>query len=92
MLGTGAVWEIGGNRVGRLFQKHTASGTLSQQNKPAARLVMGAHPLRYPIWDAIKPVRYKCLPDHVTCGMLLPPKSEYINIHEHCFHLYKSKE
>jgi len=48
--------------------------------------------LRYPIWDAIKPVRYKCLPDHVTCGMLLPPKSEYINIHEHCFHLYKSKE
>lgn len=48
-----------------------------------------SHPHRHPIWDEIKEARYQLLPDAITMGILLPPKGEYVNIHEHCFHLFE---
>jgi hypothetical protein len=48
-----------------------------------------AHPRRYPSWDEIKAARYEFVPDEVTMAMLLPPKSEYVNLHSNCFHLHE---
>jgi hypothetical protein len=46
-------------------------------------------PGRYPTWDEIKEARYRFVPDGVTMAMLLPPKAEYVNVHETCFHLWE---
>jgi hypothetical protein len=46
-----------------------------------------AHKYRRPSWDEIAEARYRILPDDVTMAMLLPPKAQYLNIHENCFQL-----
>jgi hypothetical protein len=48
-----------------------------------------AHRTRYPTWDEIADVRYELVPDDVTMAMLLPPRGEYVNAHERCFHLWQ---
>ena len=48
-----------------------------------------SHPARYPTWDEIKEARYRFVPDNVTMAMILPPKDEYVNLHENCFHLHE---
>ncbi|MEW6104774.1 MAG: hypothetical protein AB1563_00180 [Bacillota bacterium] len=51
-----------------------------------------SHPTRYPTWDEIRDARYAFVPDEVTMAMLLPPRSEYVNVHENCFHLWQVGE
>lgn len=51
-----------------------------------------AHTDRYPSWDEVADVRYKLVPDDVTMAMLLPPSDEYVNAHEHCFHLWQIED
>ena len=46
-------------------------------------------PNRNPTWEEIKQARYDLLPHDVTMAMILPPTSEYINIHNFCFHLHQ---
>ena len=41
-----------------------------------------AHPTRYPTWDEIKEVRYRFLPDELYMAIILPPKREYVNVHQ----------
>lgn len=48
-----------------------------------------SHPRRYPTWDEIADARYRFIPDNATMAMLLPPRGEYVNIHETCLHLYQ---
>jgi hypothetical protein len=48
-----------------------------------------SHRHRYPGWDEIADVRYELVPDDVTMAMLLPPPDQYLNIHEHVFHLWQ---
>jgi len=48
-----------------------------------------SHLGRYPTWSEIKEARYTLLPDEVTMAMLLPPKEQYVNVHENCFHLHE---
>jgi hypothetical protein len=48
-----------------------------------------SHQTRYPTWEEIKEARYALLPDDVTMAMLLPPKGEYVNLHNNCFHLHE---
>lgn len=45
---------------------------------------------RYPTWDEIAHARYELLPDDALMMMELPPKGEYINIHENTFHLHEN--
>lgn len=51
-----------------------------------------SHPQRYPTWDEIHRARYELIPDNVTMAMFLPPKSEYVNLHNNCFHLHETRE
>lgn len=47
---------------------------------------------RYPNWNEIRDARYELVPDDVTMAMLLPPKSDYVNIHTNCFHLHELED
>jgi hypothetical protein len=47
---------------------------------------------RYPVWNEIRDARYALMPDNITVGMLLPPRSEYVNLHPNCFHLHEIVE
>lgn len=50
----------------------------------------GRHPPgRYPTWDEIAEARYRFCPSDITMAMLLPPKDEYVNLHETTFHLWQ---
>lgn len=49
----------------------------------------GTMPGRYPTWDEIKDARYRFCPDDITMAQLLPPKSEFVNLHETTFHLWE---
>jgi hypothetical protein len=48
-----------------------------------------AHPKRYPTWDEVAKVRYELIPDNVNMAMILPPRSEYVNIHNYCFQCHQ---
>jgi hypothetical protein len=48
-----------------------------------------SHKSRYPTWDEIRDARYKFLPLNITIAMILPPPSEYVNVHPNCFHLHE---
>ncbi|MED4904101.1 hypothetical protein [Parageobacillus thermoglucosidasius] len=48
-----------------------------------------SHPTRNPTWEEIRDARYEFIPNEVTMAMILPPKEEYVNIHEYCFHLHE---
>jgi hypothetical protein len=50
-----------------------------------------AHQSRYPTWDEVATARYNAIPDAVTMAMLLPPRSEYVNLHRFCFQLHEVK-
>lgn len=44
---------------------------------------------RYPTWEEIKDARYTLLPAGLTFAQILPPLTEYVNIHSNCFHLWE---
>ena len=51
-----------------------------------------SHNARYPHWDEILDVRYSFFSEYADVVQLLPPKSEFINLHENCFHLWSPLE
>ena len=46
-------------------------------------------PGRLPTWEEIKDARYLFIPNEVTMALLLPPKEEYVNIHETTMQMYE---
>lgn len=44
---------------------------------------------RYPGWEEIKDARYALLPVGLTFAQVLPPLTEYLNVHPNCFHLWE---
>ena len=66
--------------------------TVFVSNRPANRggwHISIAHPDRYPTWDEISECRYRLVPGTVTMAMILPPRNQYVNLHENCFHLHQ---
>ena len=53
-----------------------------------------SHPSRYPTWDEIYTAWYDLVPnvEHITGAILLPRKSEYVNLHPNCFHVYQLRD
>jgi hypothetical protein len=43
---------------------------------------------RYPTWDEIAHARYELLPADLTFAMFLPPREQYVAVHDTTFHLY----
>ena len=50
-----------------------------------------SHPKRYPTWDEILRTRYKFVDEKMELVMHLPKKSEYVNLHQNCFHLWQMR-
>lgn len=48
-----------------------------------------SHPHRWPTWEEILEARETLLPLGLTFAQILPPASEYVNIHPNCFHLWE---
>jgi hypothetical protein len=48
-----------------------------------------SHAKRYPTWEEIRDLRYLLIPDEVMVAMFLPPRSQYVDVHHYCFHLYE---
>ena len=49
-------------------------------------------PGRYPTWDEIKDARYRFTPSDIEMCMILPRPSDFVNVHETCFHLHQHFE
>lgn len=46
---------------------------------------------RTPTWDEMCKVKDMFWNDNETVVQYHPPKSEYVNLHEHCLHLWRQK-
>lgn len=44
---------------------------------------------RYPTWEEIKDARYSLCGLGLYMAMVLPPQTEYVNIHPNTFHLFE---
>jgi hypothetical protein len=51
-----------------------------------------AHPGRLPTWEEVASARYALLPGDLVCGMVLPPREAYVNLHEHCFQVFEIRD
>nr|DAP24672.1 MAG TPA: hypothetical protein [Caudoviricetes sp.] len=47
------------------------------------------HPLGY---YEIKKIRYMFLPDGIQVAQIFPPREEFVNVHENCYHLWEIKD
>jgi len=47
-----------------------------------------SHHARYPTWDEILDVRYLFFGENDDVVQILPPKGEYVNVAQNCFHLW----
>ncbi len=47
-----------------------------------------SHPDRYPTWEELLMVKERFVGDEEEAIQVLPRKSEYVNIHPNCFHLW----
>ena len=62
---------------------------------PNERKAIGWHfsiscPNRNPTWEEQKMARYEFCPDDIYMVQILPPKREYVNRHEFCFHWHEA--
>ncbi len=48
-----------------------------------------SRPERLPIWEEVRDARYELVPDEATMALLLPPRSEYVNVHDFCLQMYE---
>lgn len=53
-----------------------------------------AHPHRYPTWDEIYTAWYDLVPnaENIYGSIILPRKSQYVNLHPNCFHVWQLKD
>ena len=47
-------------------------------------------PDRNPTWEEQKAARYQLIPDDVYMVSIMPPKSEYVKLHQFCFHWHEA--
>lgn len=46
-------------------------------------------PAAQPSYKEIKEARYRFIPDDVTMAQIFPSKSEFVNLHPYCHHLWQ---
>lgn len=78
-------------RVGDVFQKGGLRAIVSHEDHVGRMRwhmsISRAH--RYPSWEEIKDARYSLLPHEFTFAQILPPPSEWVNVHPNTFHLWE---
>lgn len=48
-----------------------------------------SHDERLPTYEELKEARYKFFPDVPYMAQIFPPKSEFVNMHKFCLHLWE---
>ena len=51
-----------------------------------------SHHKRDPFWHEIKAMRQAFFPADIDVMMVLPQAGDYVNVHEHCFHLWQTPQ
>ncbi len=51
--------------------------------------VSAGHTLGY---YELKDIRYKFMPNDMSVAQIFPPREEFVNVHEYCFHLWELDE
>lgn len=51
-----------------------------------------SHPWRLPTWDEINAARDELIPADVWLCQPMPPKAYWLNIHQHCLHLWEIRD
>lgn len=47
---------------------------------------------KFPIgYFILKEVRYKFMPNGIYAGQIFPPREEFVNFHDKCYHLFELK-
>lgn len=48
---------------------------------------------KFPLgYQQLKDVRYKFLPNNIQVAQIFPPREEFVNVHEYCWHLWEIKD
>lgn len=48
---------------------------------------------KFPLgYQQLKDVRYKFLPNDIQVAQIFPPREEFVNVHQNCWHLWEIKE
>jgi hypothetical protein len=63
-------------------------GIIASQQRAGWHLSI-SRPDKLPTWEEVRDARYAIVPDEATMAMLLPPQSEYVNVHSYCLQLYE---
>lgn len=86
-----AIWQVNGQiQPGtRLYTMGQLTIMLSPPTPRQGWHVTISHKKRYPTWDEVAHIRYALVPNELTMAMILPPREEYINIHNYCFQLHQ---
>lgn len=85
-------WQLVMESADTSMYRHTNGLTLIVAREDGRWHLSIAHAERDPSWEEIRDARYQFVPDEAHVAMILPPKDEYVNAHEHCFHLWEIKE
>lgn len=48
-----------------------------------------SYPKHDPSWADIKEIRDAFFPGDIDCMMVLPRTEDYVNVHQHCFHVWQ---
>lgn len=64
-------------------------GSTDIENGVAWRHVSVSCADRYPTWEELKDIRYRLFDEDAEVVQFFPPKSDYVNIHPNCFHLWQ---
>ena len=48
-----------------------------------------SHKKRLPTYEELKESRYRFIPDNCYMAQIFPPKSEFVNVHPFCLHLFE---
>jgi hypothetical protein len=73
------------------FRRRAREGTLTVMagTEPDGFHLSISHPRRYPTWDEISEARDRFTPPEKTMVMLMPPREQWVNVHQNCFHLWE---
>lgn len=80
--------------VARVCEPGTRAFTMGPCHILVSRQRAGWHlsisrPDRLPSWEEARDARYELIPDEALMAMLLPPRSDYVNLHAFCFQMYE---
>jgi hypothetical protein len=52
--------------------------------------VSASYPDKDPSWQDIIEIRYAFFSGKIDCMMVLPKREDYVNLHQHCFHIWQT--